>query len=215
MRLAVVGAGGIAKLESTLAFDFDVRFCTRSAHVAPDADLILVCRPPERLSGELRRLRAHTRVPIVALLGAGAAADRIRALENGADDVVCVPYDPMELLARLRTVVRRAQRGSEVIRAADIELDAQRHEVRCGAESVRLSPTEFALLASLAVRAGQVVRTETLAEELWGAADETSTRNVYTYIKYLRNKLGVSAKPPLIRTLRGLGYELIPCERSA
>ncbi|HEX3468609.1 MAG TPA: winged helix-turn-helix domain-containing protein [Candidatus Elarobacter sp.] len=210
-RLTVVAdpRDGAGEPDTVLSFAFDVR--RASAGMTNGSDIVLLRCARERCEDTVRAFRAMHVVPLVAVVAGGTRADCIRALECGADDVVCEPYDPLELLARLRAVLRRSARGNggSVQRAGDVELDFVRRQVRRGNAVVALSPTEFNLLACLARNAGRPVPAPELAVAVWGEANRRTMGLVLTYVKYVRDKLAQESRPAVIRTHRGRGYELV------
>jgi DNA-binding response OmpR family regulator len=191
-------------LLTTLALDFEVRAMPRNG-AAPNAVLLLATVPT--YADALVELRSRTDVPVLLLLEEADVVDRVRALEAGADDVVPAPCDPCETVARLRALFRRSGRKSaESFRVADLEIDLARHTVRRGPRIVELSPTELALLATLARHEGTVVRHDELCRAVWGAWRSKNT--LHTFVSYLRAKLNRPGEPALVQTVRGVGYTL-------
>jgi DNA-binding response OmpR family regulator len=165
----------------------------------PDIDGIEVCR----------RLRADTNVGIVILTARDQVGDRVRGLEAGADDYLPKPFAFEELLARIRSVLRRRSASSEeIIRVGALEIDTQRRQVRRGARTIDLTAREFDLLKMLAENAGRPVRRETIMQRIWGYDFEGETDPVKVYINYLRRKLNAEGEEDMIRALRGFGYVL-------
>ena len=165
----------------------------------PDIDGIEVCR----------RLRADTDVGIVILTARDQVGDRVRGLEAGADDYLPKPFAFEELLARIRSVLRRRSASSEeIIRVGALEIDTQRRQVRRGARTIDLTAREFDLLKLLAENAGRPVRRETIMQRIWGYDFEGETDPVKVYINYLRRKLNAEGEEDMIRALRGFGYVL-------
>lgn len=149
---------------------------------------------------------AEDRPTVIVLTARDQVSDRIRGLDAGADDYLVKPYDPEELLARLRAVERRrGAQNSSVIRSGEVQIDLAREVVRCGMAPVVLTPKEWALLRVLASRPGQIFTRERLLEALyqWDATSDSNTLEVF--ISRLRRKLGSS----LIETVRGTGYRLV------
>jgi DNA-binding response OmpR family regulator len=191
-------------LISTLALDFDVRW-PREVGSAAQAVLLVASRATYR--DALAELRSRTGAPTVLLLCEADLADRVQALEEGADDVIVVPYDGSEVLARLRAVMRRGVRlGAEVFSLDDLEINVEHQVVRRGRRTVVLSRTELALLTTLARHNGAVVDHGMLNREVWGAPKSKTT--IHTYISYLRAKLDGPGERPLVHTVRGVGYAL-------
>jgi DNA-binding response OmpR family regulator len=198
---------GEARLEdgliSTLALDFDLCWSPRTG--GAQAVVLVASRGTYR--EDLARLRSRTGAPTVLLLGGADLTDRVRALEEGADDVLVAPYDGSEVLARLRAVMRRTSRsGAEVFNVDDLEINVEHHVVRRGRRTVSLSRTELALLTTLARHDGAVVDHGMLNREVWGAPKSKAL--IHTYISYLRAKLDGPGERPLVHTVRGVGYAL-------
>lgn len=156
-----------------------------------------------------RRLRrSNVATPILMLTARRELEERVEGLDAGADDYLGKPFAFSELLARVRALTRRAERPilPNVLQAADIALDSQRHCVtRAGAE-VELSPREFALLEYLMRNAGQVVTRDQIFERVWGYGAEAEGNVIDLYIHYLRRKLDDTGRHPVIKTVRGVGY---------
>lgn len=222
-RLTVVGEGvRDERLIAALQLDFDLHLApslaqTRAAegHDAPsDAMLLLASSQTYRRS--LAEVREHTDAPLVLVLRTGHTAERVAALENGADDVLAAPYDIAELIARLRAVMRRASRPLPTrLRVCDLEIDLDRHSIHRGERTIRLSPTEFAMLVVLARSAGSVVPTERLTEEVWGSAEGASSATLHTFMSGLRSKIEEPGRVRLLETVRGVGYLLASSEERA
>ncbi|MBN9016157.1 MAG: response regulator [Rhizobiales bacterium] len=158
----------------------------------------------------IRRLRGWTDTPIVVLSARDRDAEKIEALDLGADDFVNKPFSMGELMARLRAALRhhaRATVETPVLRLGPIEIDLPRHRVvRDGAE-VKLTPKEFDLLAFLARHAGRVVTHRQILREVWGPAHEHDTQYLRVYVGQLRAKLEADpVNPKLIVTEPGVGY---------
>ena len=195
-----------ARLVATLGLDFDV---CREPAPGREARAILLFGGLAGYRDELASIRLRSAAPLVVVLSDADVTGRVTALEDGADDVLCVPFEPCELLARLRAVMRRVVRPlPSVLRVADLELDLDRGGVRRGERRVDLSRTEFALLAALARRNGDVVPHELLAQEVWGSTGGVSATTLHTFISYLRGKIEEPSRVRLLRTVRGVGYAL-------
>jgi DNA-binding response OmpR family regulator len=175
--------------------------------------LVLDLMLPE-LSGwdVCRRLRAESTVPIIMLTARDDTTDKIVGLELGADDYVAKPFDPKELVARVRAVLRRTTAHTApgaLLRHADLEVDLERHEVRRAGQPVALTPSEFALLQALAERPGRVWSRQQLLDRLQGAAFEGYERAIDSHVKNLRHKLEPGARQPrYVQTVFGIGYKL-------
>jgi two-component system, OmpR family, response regulator len=161
-----------------------------------------------------RRLRAAGReVPVLFLTARDAVRDRVSGLSAGADDYVAKPFSLEELVLRARAILRRSRgepagAGDAVLRYADLELDDEAHEVRRAGRLVELSPTEFNLLRYLLTNAGRVLSKTQILDQVWKYDFGGDGRIVECYIYYLRRKIDVEGRTPLIHTVRGVGYTL-------
>jgi two-component system OmpR family response regulator len=161
----------------------------------------------------VRRLRvAEVSVPVLMLTARGQIEDRVEGLDAGADDYLPKPFAFPELLARVRALTRRApvESSDPVIRVGDVTLDSTRHVVRRGGERIALTAKEFALLATLLRRPGQVFTRSMLLDTVWGGSAEVYTNVVELCVSHLRKKLDRHGEPSLIRTVRGIGYAFEP-----
>jgi two-component system KDP operon response regulator KdpE len=155
------------------------------------------------------------RVPSVIVISArGDQADKVRALDMGADDYLAKPFGSDELLARIRAVLRRAQPPTQqplVVRDADVTVDLQNHSVLRGGQEVRLSATEYLLLAELARHEHEVMDYRTLLHRVWGPAYGDERHYLRVFIQRLRRKLEHDpAHPDVIQTVPGRGYRFGP-----
>lgn len=161
-----------------------------------------------------RRLRERSDIPVVMLTARGDDNDRIGGLELGADDYVPKPFNPRELMARVRAVVRRTKKpeaGRDRIELGDLVVDVHGHEVFLAGKPVPLTSFELRLLTVLARRAGETIAREELATQLKGGTyDPAVDRSLDVHISHLRQKLEKDPREPrLIRTVRGIGYLLV------
>lgn len=160
-----------------------------------------------------RRLRAAGNdVPVLFLTARTALDDRLQGLGAGGDDYVTKPFHIEEVLLRIEAILRRTAPDAEpyameTTRYADLELNEAAHEVHRAGQYVPLSPTEFKLLAYLLANAGRVVSRMQILEHVWGYDFSGDARIVETYIRYVRKKID-QTDPPLIHTVRGVGYSL-------
>ena len=159
----------------------------------------------------LRNLRKQSRVPVLILTARGDDVDSIVGLEIGADDYLPKPFNPRELMARARAILRRAhgepQAAGEKVVVGDVELDPASRVVRRAGDPVELTSVEFALLEALMRAAGQVVTRETLAQNVLGRRFMPYDRSIDVHVSKLRRKLGdQSAEAERIKTIRGVGY---------
>jgi DNA-binding response OmpR family regulator len=204
-RVELLGARAWSRhVISTLALDFDVQL-ERKNGVGPDA--VVLFASPSTLDAAMREMRGRTDAPALVLLDEAGPADRVLALEAGADDVLVAPYDAPELLARLRAIIRRTLGPDhEKFRIENLDVDLSRRTVRRGDKVISLSPTELALLTTLARHEGTVVPHEMLTRQVWGTAKSMNT--VHTFVSYLRAKIDMPGEIPLIHSVRGVGYVL-------
>ena len=171
---------------------------------------------PERSGVQIvRGLRAaEVGTPVLMLTARDQVEDRVEGLDAGADDYLPKPFALPELLARVRALTRRTRdtgdSGGTEIRAGDITLDPVRHVVRRGDDRIDLTAKEFALLAALMQRPGQIFSRSVLLDTVWGVPGEVSTSVVELYVSYLRRKLDRPREPSHIRTVRGVGYTFEP-----
>jgi two-component system KDP operon response regulator KdpE len=160
----------------------------------------------------LKRLREWSRVPVVVLSVREREEDKIAALDAGADDYVTKPFATGELLARLRVAQRRSQPVPEesVFRSGDVEVDLARRVVLRKGREVKLTATEYSLLALLVRHAGRVLTHRQLLKEVWGPNAIGQTHYLRVYVAHLREKLEADPnKPELIVTESGVGYRLV------
>lgn len=181
------------------------------------ADLVILDVMLPSLSGfeVLRRLRRNLSVPVIMLTAHGADVDRIVGLELGADDYLAKPFNPRELVARVRAVLRRfsprdADAPAHPVTIGALRLDPAIFEVTLAGEAVRLTGTELRLLEVLMRSAGQVQSRESLTERVLGRRLTPYDRSIDTHVSNLRRKLGLGENGlPEIRSIRGAGYVLI------
>jgi len=160
--------------------------------------------------GVLRKLRADgSQVAVLVLTARDQLDDRVKGLDLGADDYLVKPFAFVELLARVRALVRRRyEMRDPTICVGEVEIDTARREVRRAGEPVALSAREYALLEYLAMRSGQVVTRTDIWEHVYDFHSEAHSNVVDVYIGYLRKKLERDGAPKLIHTRRGQGYLL-------
>jgi two-component system, OmpR family, KDP operon response regulator KdpE len=159
----------------------------------------------------LRRLREWSQVPVLVLTVRDSEQETIAALDAGADDYLTKPFRGLELLARLRAVLRRTQPANEEasVRFGDVEIDFTAHLVRRGGREVKLSAKEYDLLRYLALHRGRVVTHRQILRELWGANAEKNTHYLWVYTTHLRQKLEENPhEPKYLKTEAGIGYRL-------
>ncbi len=149
-------------------------------------------------------------IPIIMLSARSEETDRVRGLETGADDYVVKPYSVVELMARLRTQLRRTRPATmgERLSFADIILDAGEHRVFRGGHPLHLGPTEFRLLSTLMEKPGRVWTREQLLDRVWGRDIYVDTRTIDVHVGRLRKALMINGGSDPVRTVRGTGYAL-------
>ena len=160
-----------------------------------------------------RRLKSRSetrKIPVIMLTARSEEADRVRGLETGADDYVIKPYSVIELMARVRTQLRRVRPSSvgERLEYADIVLDAETHRVMRDDDEIKLGPTEFRLLTTLMEKPGRVWSREQLLDRVWGRDIYVDSRTVDVHIGRLRKALCQFGGEDPVRTVRGSGYAL-------
>jgi two-component system alkaline phosphatase synthesis response regulator PhoP len=173
----------------------------------PKLDGIEVCR----------RLRKTSDVPILMLTARDEDVDKIIGLEVGADDYMTKPFNPRELVARVKSILRRAaperrELETKVLTHGDLSIDAGRREVRVGEEEIQLAPKEFDLLWELLDHRGLVLTRDQLLERVWGYTFAGDTRTVDVHVRQLRRKLGEAS--PIV-TVWGVGYKVSPAKEAA
>jgi len=156
--------------------------------------------------------KQRSKVPVVMLTARADESDRVAGLEMGADDYVTKPFSMRELVARVRSVLRRATPNPEdapsLLQSGTLRLDADRHEARLGEEVLSLSPKEFALLEYLMRHCGRARSREDILQAVWGAGDYLDERTVDVHVRWLRMKIEAEpSQPKLLLTVRGIGYK--------
>lgn len=176
----------------------------------PELSGVEVCR-------RIRRLPDIGRTPIIMVTARGEEADRVRGLDTGADDYVTKPFSPVELIARMRALMRRARPdlGEAPLAARGVVLDPARREVRFAGRPVELHPRSFDLLRFLMAHPGRVFTRERLLDAVWGRDVAVEPRAVDAQVRRLRRALEAAGAPDLVRTARSAGYGLAGDEDQA
>jgi DNA-binding response OmpR family regulator len=184
-------------------------------HESPDLVLLDVGLPDMDGFKVLEEIRLFSDVPVVMLTARDDTIDKVRGLELGADDYVTKPFNHLELLARVKAVLRRLDMPAPKSRApsfksGDMEMDFASQEVRVSGETIKLTPTEYKLLYHLVRNAGHTLTHGTLLAKVWGREYRDEVDYLRVYVRRLRDKLGDDPeKPRYIRTERGLGYRFL------
>jgi DNA-binding response OmpR family regulator len=189
----------------------DGRAARERARADPRPDLVVLDRMLPHLDGlaVCRLLRAEARIPVILLTARTAEADRLEGLDTGADDYVCKPFSPRELVARVRAVLRRTRdEAGETLAAGPLAVDVAGHAATVAGRRVDLTPREFAILVALARHPGRVLSREALRERAFGPSSEALDRTVDAHIVKLRRKLAAAGPAPAIETVFGVGYRL-------
>ena len=177
--------------------------------------LVLDVRLPGLSGIEIcRRLRSESDVPILILTAMDAEVDRVLGLEAGADDYVTKPFSVAELVSRVRAILRRREldraSGGAIRRVGSLELDVNRHEVRIDGKTIRLTPSEFRLLAFLAQEPERVYSRREIMQHLWDSTYVGDQRACDIHVSNLRRKIEATPGPPQrLVTVRGVGYKLL------
>src|SRR6201996_359807 len=162
------------------------------------------------LCRQIRASAEHRTLPVIMLTARGDEVDKVRALDNGADDYVTKPFKVGELIARLKAVMRRAKPGAAetVLAFAGVRMDTATHRVTRGERAVHLGPTEYRLLRFFLERPRRVFSREQLLDAVWGYNIYVEARTVDVHIRRLRTAINAPGEPDLIRTVRSAGYAI-------
>ena len=198
---------------------FEPTFCADGATALtafrdskPDLVLLDLMLPGRDGIDVCRSIRAESGVPIVMLTAKTDTVDVVLGLESGADDYVVKPFKPKELVARVRTRLRRNDPPSqESLTIGDLQIDVAGHSVKRDGVPISLTPLEFDLLAALARKPWQVFTREVLLREVWGYRHAADTRLVNVHVQRLRSKIEHDPeRPQIVVTVRGVGYKAGP-----
>ncbi|MBQ2990532.1 MAG: response regulator transcription factor [Clostridia bacterium] len=156
----------------------------------------------------LRKLRERTetrRIPVILVTARGEEIDRVKGLNAGADDYICKPFGVMEMIARVKALLRRTQEAdADILRCGRVTLDTRRRMMYVDGRAVELTYKEFELLRLLMKNEGVVISREVIMERVWDCSAEVETRTIDVHIRTLRQKLG--GEGAMIRTIRNVGY---------
>lgn len=201
---------------------YDVEVCEDGAaaldavrNKPPDLMLLDVMLPKVDGKDVCRIIRREHDFPVIMVSARTSEVDRVIGLEVGADDYITKPFGVLELVARVRSALRRAsgqpRAREEILEGGDIRLDRARHEVTVGDKAVDLRPKEFALLEILMANSGRVLDRNTLLDRIWGETEYIDHGTVDVHIRRLREKIEPSPdKPRYVVTVRGVGYKFSP-----
>ncbi len=192
------------------AFDRASSFYEKLEDILPDLVLLDIMLPDEDGYAIVRKLRANPktkRIPVIMITAKTEEMDMVKGLDDGADDYIRKPFSVMELLSRVRALLRRSSEEiPEQLLVGNIMLDDERHMVITGDRSVSLTLKEYELLRYLMMNEDIVVSRDAIMRYVWGSDFEGESRTVDMHIKTLRQKLGDNGKQ--IRTVRGVGYSI-------
>ncbi len=177
----------------------------------PDLIILDVMLPSANGFDICKAIRKNNSTPIIMLTARAEETDRVVGLELGADDYLTKPFSMRELMARVKTVLRRANANEAPVqaelRAGDLYIDSSRHETQIRGQRVQLSPKEFQLLSFLASHGGRVFTRQQLLDRVWGTESFVEERTVDVHVRWLREKIEVDPScPKFLRTVRGVGY---------
>ena len=192
-------------------FELPSEFWQAVAEEVPSLVLLDVMLPEEDGLTVLKKLRESARtaqLPVIMLTAKSTEYDKVLGLDGGADDYVTKPFGMMELLSRIRALLRRTEKESSQYRCGQLAVDTGRHVVTVDGREVTLTQKEFEVLCLLLKNRGQVLSREQLIENVWGYAFTGESRTVDVHVRTLRQKLGEAGA--YIETVRGYGYKIGP-----
>ena len=190
-------------------FPLPSAFWEAVAEHIPSLVLLDILLPEEDGISVLKKLRSSARtskLPVIMLTAKGTEYDKVLGLDAGADDYLAKPFGMMELLSRIRALLRRTQREADIYRCGVLTVDQTRHTVTVNGQEVILTQKEFEVLCLLLKNRGQVLSRERLIEDVWGYAFTGESRTVDVHVSTLRQKLGEAGA--YIETVRGYGYKI-------
>lgn len=192
-------------------FEDGSSFLEALALETPELVLLDIMLPGEDGMELLRKLKTSSKtkeIPVIMVTAKGAEYDKVVALDGGADDYVTKPFGMMELVSRIKAVLRRVKKDKEdgVYVLGDLKLDVKKHEVQVMGATISLTLKEFELLGCLVRNQNIVLTRDKLLEEIWGYDFDGETRTVDVHVRTLRQKLGAAGE--IIETVRGVGYRI-------
>jgi len=192
------------------AFDCAASFFQKMEDIIPDLVLLDIMLPDVDGYEIVRNLRNNpktNKLPVIMITAKTTEMDMIKGLDDGADDYITKPFSVMELLSRVRALLRRSQQNvPRQLQVGDILLDDEKHVVISGEQAISLTLREYELLRYMMMNEGIVVSRDSIMHNVWGADFEGETRTVDMHIKTLRQKLGDGGRQ--IHTIRGVGYRI-------
>lgn len=202
-------------LESTglkaCGFEDGKAFIEALAFETPELVLLDIMLPGEDGLTILKKLKSSSRtseIPVIMLTAKGSEYDKVVGLDSGADDYITKPFGMMELVSRVKAVLRRTQKNTKerIYRIENLEMDVEKHKVKVDGQTVTLTLKEFEMLEKLVKNQHIVLTRDKLLEEIWGYDFDGETRTVDVHVRTLRQKLGSAGE--LIETVRGVGYRM-------
>ncbi|MCP5196243.1 MAG: response regulator [Gammaproteobacteria bacterium] len=176
---------------------------------APDLLLLDLMLPGKDGLTLCRELRGFSDLPVIMVTARVEEIDRLLGLELGADDYICKPFSPREVVARVKVIFRRIDRINHASPETGFAIDEERMQIRCGNRPLDLTPNEYRLLAILLRRPGRVYSRDVLLDQLYDASHDVSDRSIDSHIKNLRKKLAaIEPDRTLIHSIYGIGYKL-------
>ena len=194
-------------------FEEGKSFLEALALETPDLILMDIMLPGEDGISLLKRLKNSSKtrdIPVIMVTAKGAEYDKVKGLDLGADDYVTKPFGMMELVSRIKAVLRRSgaakKKAEDIIVSGNLEINTKKHEVRADGEVIGLTLKEYELLKRLMENPNIVMTRDSLLEEIWGYDFDGETRTVDVHVRTLRQKLGEAGN--LVETVRGVGYRI-------
>lgn len=196
---------------SARGFEDGKAFIEALAFETPELVLLDIMLPGEDGLTILKKLKASARtkeIPVIMVTAKGSEYDKVVGLDTGADDYIAKPFGMMELVSRIKAVLRRTQKNTEAVlyRIANLTLDIEKHKVLVDGEETALTLKEFQMLKKFVQNPNIVLTRDKLLEEIWGYDFDGETRTVDVHVRTLRQKLGSAGD--LIETVRGVGYRI-------
>lgn len=179
---------------------------------SPDLIVLDIGLPNRSGLAMCRAVRQQSNVPIIFLTALGTEQNKVAGFEAGGDDYLTKPFSLAELVARIRSIMRRSQStpSGQILESGNIQIDASTHTFRIDNQIVEISPKEFALLMFFVQHRGQVFTRDTLLDRVWGQDAYVSNRTVDVHVRWLRERIEENpAKPTRLVTVRGVGYKFL------